>query len=254
VCVAEEAPSPRVVGSPARWPALFAAWGWKALASGPAVSSSPKGGRLHRPGLLRLPPPSCGRLGEFDGGHFLDGASEALSPVLPVQQGACCWFFLNRVWCWELWFSGIYSPADECRPNTKVLRRPICKPMNDSGNETSMVRPSSRSHPAFIISSEASGLVPAPVLDGGDYDLSLDGGEREGSDCYQKSFSEVLSTITRDLCVISIFLGSFVKNVLPPLISNVKLPGPSGHPLLKKMTLSHPMDGCMTRRGLIILL
>jgi hypothetical protein len=29
-------------------------------------------------------------------------------------------------------------------------------------------------------------------------------------------------------------LGSFVKLVLPPLISNVKLPGPSGHPCSKK--------------------
>jgi hypothetical protein len=68
-----------------------------------------------------------------------------------------------------------------------------------------MVRPSSRSHPAFIVNAEASGFVPALVLDGGDCDLSLDGGEREGSDCYQKSFSEVFSTNTRDLCVISIF-------------------------------------------------
>jgi hypothetical protein len=79
---------------------------------------------------------------------------------------------------------GIYSMVDECRPTTKVMRRPICKPINDSGNKTSMVRPSSRSHPAFIINAEASGFVPAPVLDGGDCDLSLDGGEREGSDCY----------------------------------------------------------------------
>jgi hypothetical protein len=86
--------------------------------------------------------------------------------------------------------------------------------MTDFGNETSMVRPSSRSHPAFIISSEASGLVPAPVLDGGDYDLSLDGGEREGSDCYLKSLSEVLSTITRDLCVISISFGVLCKECI----------------------------------------
>jgi hypothetical protein len=65
-----------------------------------------------------------------------------------------------------------------------------------------MVRPFSRSHPAFIVSAEASGYVPAPMLDGGDYDLSLNGGEREGSDCFLKSFSEVFSTNTRALCVI----------------------------------------------------
>jgi hypothetical protein len=83
--------------------------------------------------------------------------------------------------------------------------------MIDSGNETSMVRPSSRFHPAFIVSVEASGFVPAPVLDGGDCDLSLDGGEREGSICSLKSFSEVLSTITRDPCVISISVGVLCK-------------------------------------------
>jgi hypothetical protein len=68
--------------------------------------------------------------------------------------------------------------------------------MNDSGNKTSMVRPSLRFHPAFIVSAEASGFVPAPVLDGGDCDLSLDDGERGGSVCFLKSFSKVLSTIT----------------------------------------------------------
>jgi hypothetical protein len=83
--------------------------------------------------------------------------------------------------------------------------------MNDSDNETSMVRPSSRFHPAFIVSAEASGFVPAPVLDGGDCDLSLNGGEREGSDCFLKSFSEVLSAITRDPCVISISFGVLCK-------------------------------------------
>jgi hypothetical protein len=84
--------------------------------------------------------------------------------------------------------------------------------MNVSGNETSMVRPSSRFHPALIVSAEASGFVPAPVLDGGDCDLSLDGGQREGSDCFQKSFSEVFSANTKDLCVIFFFMGSFVKD------------------------------------------
>jgi hypothetical protein len=94
VCAAEEVPSPRFADSPTMWPAVFSAGGWRALASGPAVSCSHEGRSLLRPGSICLPPPSSGRLGEFDGGRFLDGAGEVLSPVLPVQQGACCSFFL----------------------------------------------------------------------------------------------------------------------------------------------------------------
>jgi hypothetical protein len=85
--------------------------------------------------------------------------------------------------------------------------------MNVSGNKTSMVRPSSRSHPALIVSAEASGFVPAPVLEGGDCNLSLDGGEREGSDYFLKSFSEVFSANTRDLCVISFSYGVLCKSL-----------------------------------------
>jgi hypothetical protein len=70
-----------------------------------------------------------------------------------------------------------------------------------------MVRPSLRSLPALIVSAEASGFVPASVLDGGDYDLSLDGGEREGSVCNCKSFSEVFSVSTGDLRVILFSYG-----------------------------------------------
>jgi hypothetical protein len=70
-----------------------------------------------------------------------------------------------------------------------------------------MVRPSLRSATAFIVGSAASGYVPASVLDDDSFDLSLDGGEGEGSDCFLTSFSEVFSTNTRDLCVIFISYG-----------------------------------------------
>jgi hypothetical protein len=42
---------------------------------------------------------------------------------------------------------------------------------------------------------------------GGSFDLSLDGGETEGSDWFLTSFSEVFSTNSRELCVISISYG-----------------------------------------------
>jgi hypothetical protein len=62
------------------------------------------------------------------------------------------------------------------------MLRPIQKPMMESDTcLTSLVRPLSRST-AFIIFSAASGFVPASVLDGGSFDLQLDGGEREGPD------------------------------------------------------------------------
>jgi hypothetical protein len=73
--------------------------------------------------------------------------------------------------------------------------------------ETSMVRPSLRSLPALIVTAEASGSVPTSVLDGGDCDHSLDAGEREGSVCNYKSFSEVFSASTGDLCVIYFSYG-----------------------------------------------
>jgi hypothetical protein len=72
-----------------------------------------------------------------------------------------------------------------------------------------MVRPSSRSATACIVSMEASGFVPASMLDDGSSNLWLGGGEREGSDCFPKSFREIFSTNTRVLCVISFFYGVF---------------------------------------------
>jgi hypothetical protein len=49
------------------------------------------------------------------------------------------------------------------------------------------------------------------VLDGGKIDLRLDGGER-GLDCFGKSFSGVLPSNARDLCVIVLAYGVLCVN------------------------------------------
>jgi hypothetical protein len=80
---------------------------------------------------------------------------------------------------------------------------PIKLPTEDSDEiSTSSGMPSSRSTTASIVSAEASGYVPAAVLDGGKSDLRIDGGERGGLDCFGKYFSGVLPANARDLCVI----------------------------------------------------
>jgi hypothetical protein len=64
--------------------------------------------------------------------------------------------------------------------------RPIRLPVKYSGmSSTSIRRPLQRSAAAAFVGSEASGFVPASVLDGGcaGFWLWLDGGERGGSVC-----------------------------------------------------------------------
>jgi hypothetical protein len=53
-------------------------------------------------------------------------------------------------------------------------------------------------------------FVPASELDGGSFDLRLDGGDREGPNCIFTSFSKVFFAFTRVLSVIFFFIGSFV--------------------------------------------
>jgi hypothetical protein len=67
-------------------------------------------------------------------------------------------------------------------------------------SSTSIRRPLLRLATAAIVGSEASGFVPASVLDGGSSGFWLDSGERGESVCYSLSFREVLPTFTRDLC------------------------------------------------------
>jgi hypothetical protein len=83
-------------------------------------------------------------------------------------------------------------------------------PAMDSGDSTSVVRFFLRVAVAYYGCVEASGFVPASSHDGGVAALWLDGGEREGFDCFSSSFSEVFSTNARDLYVILDLMGSFV--------------------------------------------
>jgi hypothetical protein len=78
-------------------------------------------------------------------------------------------------------------------------------------SSTSFVRPFLRLATALSVGMVASGFVPAAVHDGGSAGLRLNGGEREGPNCFEEFFSRVFSTITRDLRVICILMGSFVK-------------------------------------------
>jgi hypothetical protein len=80
-------------------------------------------------------------------------------------------------------------------------------------SSTSIRRPLLRSAAAAIVGSEASGFVPASVLDGGSSGLWLDSGERGGSVCYSVSLREVLPILTRDLCVFPVFYGVPCNNL-----------------------------------------
>jgi hypothetical protein len=64
--------------------------------------------------------------------------------------------------------------------------RPIKMPVKDHGmSSTSIRRPLRKLAAATFVGSEASGFVPASVIDGGSFGFCfwLDGGERGGSDC-----------------------------------------------------------------------
>jgi hypothetical protein len=104
------------------------------------------------------------------------------------------------------------SVARRCHPLSKAQKKPIRKPAEDSDDEsTSNGRPLSRSAAAGIVSTAASGVVPASELDGGEAELQLDGEER-GLDCTKKSFSRDLSVSTRDLCIILVSYGVLYVN------------------------------------------
>jgi hypothetical protein len=64
---------------------------------------------------------------------------------------------------------------------------------------TSFVRRLLMSATAYYVCIAASGSVPASRHDGGDADIRLRGGEREGSNCFLTYFSEVFSATTKDL-------------------------------------------------------
>jgi hypothetical protein len=70
---------------------------------------------------------------------------------------------------------------------------------------TSFQRPLLRLATADIVGLEASGFVPASDLNGGS--------SRGGQVCFSVSFREVLSTLTRDLCVFLVFYRVSCNNL-----------------------------------------
>jgi hypothetical protein len=115
-----------------------------------------------------------------------------------VDDAVFCDQFLPNLW------EAIFLSRPKATP------WPIQVPATDSGDSTSFARPFLRFAVAYYGCVEASGSVPAFSHDGGVADLWLDGGEREGPDCFSSSFSEVFSANARDLCVFLDPMRSFV--------------------------------------------
>jgi hypothetical protein len=127
------------------------------------------------PLILCLPPPVRGRFWESDGGmSLLGGVGEESAPPFPVRWTGS----------WKTILTSPYLTARARRLAAKAIR-PIKLPVKDSGtSSTSIRRPILRSAAAAFVGSEASGYVPASVLDGGSSGLWLVGGERGGSVCF----------------------------------------------------------------------
>ena len=83
---------------------------------------------------------------------------------------------------------------------------------------TSFVRPISSSCVEGLAGPETSGAVPVFVHGCNGVSSLLRRGEEEGLVCDLESFSKVLSTYTRDLCVIFRFYGVLCKHLVPPLL------------------------------------
>jgi hypothetical protein len=137
---------------------------------------SPESRFLLHAAIICLPPPVRGRFWEFDGGTSLLGSvGEESAPAVPVRWTGS----------WKTTLSSLSVTARACRLDEKAIR-PIKLPVKDSDmSSTSIRRPLQKSAAATFVGSEASGFVPASVLDGGcaGFWLWLDGGERGGSVC-----------------------------------------------------------------------
>jgi hypothetical protein len=156
---------------------------------------------LHRALLLRLPPPARGWCRGFDGRPLFPIGGSVAAP-----SASSVW----HRWGWKPPLSSTTLTVGLSRSASKVLRGPILKLATSSSKVTSLVRPFQRLATVFSVGSKASGFIPAFILEGGCPDLWLDGGNRGGPDWSVRSFSEVFSTIIRDLCVILFLMGSFV--------------------------------------------
>jgi hypothetical protein len=107
--------------------------------------------------------------------YLLGGVGEESAPAVPVRWTGS----------WKTTLSSLCVTARARRLDDKAIR-PIKMPVKDSDmSSTSIRRPLRKSAAAAFVGSEASGFVPASVLDGGSsgFCFWLDGGERGGSVC-----------------------------------------------------------------------
>jgi hypothetical protein len=197
--------SPRCVTSPARGPVLTAHLERRVRASAAmACVLLHAGWCLPCVGILCLPPPTCGRCSEFDGRPLLsDGGGENTPFVCSVQYSGS----------WENICSSTFSPAGKSRPSLSASSWHVQSLANSGICSTSKVRPFLRPATTICVYTVASGPAPASVQDGGSLGLWLDGGKRDGLDCFVLSFNEVYSAYTRDPYIIFLSTGVLCKNL-----------------------------------------
>jgi hypothetical protein len=141
------------------------------------------------------------RLGSADSPvfpHFSAGQGGE-GEVGSYGEAADAW---RRLWSWEASSASITSavslPSDiQAGEVFRHLFNLLCEALFEVGARTSRLH-------------GGKWFVPASGHGGGVAVLWLDGGEREGPDCFVLSFSEVFSTNARDLYVICNLMGSFV--------------------------------------------
>jgi hypothetical protein len=202
--VVEGIPPPGAVTSPARGPVLPAARDRKGASHpGGMPEHLPVSSFLLSAAILWSPPPVRGRFWESDGGmSLLGGVGEEFAPAVPVRWTGS----------WKTNLSSLCVTARARRLEEKAIR-PIKMPVKDSGtSSTSIRRPLRRSTAAPFVGSEASGFVPAPVLDGGSpgFCFWLDGGERGGSVCILYLSVRSFLLLPGTYVLFLYFMGSFV--------------------------------------------
>jgi hypothetical protein len=95
-----------------------------------------------------------------------------------------------------------------------ISSTPVCS----GKSSTSFWRPFIGAVAGSFARPTASGSVPAVVDGCSELRLLLRSGEEEGLDCNLRSFSKVLPTKARDLCVFFSFYGVLCNIFVPPLL------------------------------------
>jgi hypothetical protein len=114
-------------------------------------------------------------------------------------------------------FSSI-SSASKQKTLIPVAKMVCFMPVCSGEFQTYIGRPSFSSGAECFVRSEKSGLVPVFVHGCNMLNSLLRSGDEEGLQCNPKSFSNFISTNTRDSYVISLFLGVLCTKLVPPLL------------------------------------